>query len=269
MRLLLTSFIFPNGSSTDSLGLNMSLYKPIYMKTFLIMFGLFVLQAECMVPRLNGSPVSLDPKDVKPISWTKPSIHQSPWVGFSRVEYLDGTEEPKTWDYFYRKTTDPSRDDATAVIATVEMPNQEPALLLIRRYRPAHCKVVVEFPTGLTDGDAGESETETALRELREKTGYGNDVPGVKVYVKSVGSKLAVDPGISNSSVTIVQARIKLDHENVKVVPNLQGGKKIITKLVPLRKLQEYIAYCSKRPDVIVSANVMHFAAGLSFSNLS
>lgn len=244
----------------------MTFYNPSYTKTFLSVLGLLVLQAGCIVPKVTEGFASLDLKDIKTISRRELNPDESPWVGFSRVEYIDGTAEPKTWDYVYRKTFNRSKDDAAVAIATVEVPHQESALLLIRQYRPAQNKIVVEFPAGLIDSHIGESEADAALRELREETGYGDHIPGVKVNVRSVHRRLAVDSGISSSCVTIVQASIKLDHENIEALPNFQDGEKIITDVVPLSKLGDYIEYYQNDKDHIVSAEILHFAAGLALS---
>lgn len=45
-----------------------------------------------------------------------------------------------------------------------------PELLLQKQFRPPISKVVIEVPAGLVD--EGESAEESAVRELREETGY-------------------------------------------------------------------------------------------------
>lgn len=45
-----------------------------------------------------------------------------------------------------------------------------PEIVLQKQFRPPIGKVVIEVPAGLVD--AGESAAESAVRELREETGY-------------------------------------------------------------------------------------------------
>ena len=45
-----------------------------------------------------------------------------------------------------------------------------PEIVLQKQYRPPIDKVVIEVPAGLVD--AGESAADSAVRELKEETGY-------------------------------------------------------------------------------------------------
>ena len=56
--------------------------------------------------------------------------------------------------------------DYVCVVATT--PDRQ--LILVRQYRPAVERVTLEIPSGLVE--PGEAPAETALRELREETGY-------------------------------------------------------------------------------------------------
>ncbi len=56
-------------------------------------------------------------------------------------------------------------------------------IILVRMYKPGAAKVVTELPTGLVD--KGENPKATAIRELREETGYvvaPKDVRALGVY---------------------------------------------------------------------------------------
>ena len=55
------------------------------------------------------------------------------------------------------------------IVAILQKPSG-PELLLQKQFRPPINKVVIEIPAGLVD--KGETAAETAVRELREETGY-------------------------------------------------------------------------------------------------
>lgn len=55
------------------------------------------------------------------------------------------------------------------IVAIIPKPGG-PELLLQKQFRPPIDKVVIEIPAGLVD--PGEGAAESAVRELREETGY-------------------------------------------------------------------------------------------------
>ena len=55
------------------------------------------------------------------------------------------------------------------IVAILQKPSG-PALLLQKQFRPPIDKVTIEVPAGLVD--EGETAAESAVRELREETGY-------------------------------------------------------------------------------------------------
>ncbi|HMK61318.1 MAG TPA: NUDIX hydrolase [Dissulfurispiraceae bacterium] len=91
------------------------------------------------------------------------------WEGnFIRVvllEYCDDSGNMRRWEAVERV----SCDGIVAVIPVTE----KGELLMIRQFRPALNKYVIEFPAGLND--KGESLVEAARRELIEETGYVSD----------------------------------------------------------------------------------------------
>lgn len=59
--------------------------------------------------------------------------------------------------------------DGVGIVAILQK-STGPELVLQKQFRPPINKVVIEVPAGLVD--AGESAAESAVRELREETGY-------------------------------------------------------------------------------------------------
>ena len=59
--------------------------------------------------------------------------------------------------------------DGVGIVAILQKPSG-PELLLQKQFRPPINKVTIEVPAGLVD--EGETAAESAVRELREETGY-------------------------------------------------------------------------------------------------
>jgi ADP-ribose pyrophosphatase len=102
---------------------------------------------------------------------------------------------------------------AVAVVAI-----KEEGLLLVRQYRYALERELLEIPAGKLD--AGEAPVDCALRELREETGYRGDLTPLGIYYST--------PGFSDEAIHIFWARnlvwdpLNLDEDEfleVEVIP--------------------------------------------------
>lgn len=66
--------------------------------------------------------------------------------------------------------------DGVSIVATSNK-STGPELVLLKQYRPALDKVVIEIPGGLID--PGETAEQCAVRELKEETGFVGEVERV------------------------------------------------------------------------------------------
>ena len=90
-------------------------------------------------------------------------------MGF-RTTYTDPLGKQRTWESAERSTRPKNSSiDGVGIVAILEKPSG-PELLLQKQFRPPINKVVIEVPAGLVD--EGETAEESAVRELREETGY-------------------------------------------------------------------------------------------------
>ncbi len=89
---------------------------------------------------------------------------------FPRTTYKDPLGKTRIWESAERCTRPKnSLIDGVGIVAILEKPSG-PELLLQKQFRPPINKVVIEVPAGLVD--EGETAEQSAVRELREETGY-------------------------------------------------------------------------------------------------
>ena len=91
------------------------------------------------------------------------------YYGF-RTTYTDPLGKRRTWESAERSTRPKNSPiDGVGIVAILQKPSGL-ELLLQKQFRPPINKVVIEVPAGLVD--EGETAEESAVRELREETGY-------------------------------------------------------------------------------------------------
>jgi len=143
---------------------------------------------------------------------------------------------------------------AAAMLAILRPSNR---IVLVRQFRPPAGGFVIEIPAGLVD--EGESVEETAMRELREETGYHGRIERALPPAFS-------SPGLSGETIAIVEMSIDENApENAVLETDFDDGEELETILVPIGELQEFLAARTAEGDA-VDAKLLAFAAALEIS---
>ena len=142
---------------------------------------------------------------------TKSHFETSPYYD-ARTTYTDPLGKQRTWESAERSTRPKNSPiDGVGIVAILQKPSG-PELLLQKQFRPPINKVVIEVPAGLVD--EGESAEESAVRELREETGY-------------VGVAAEISP-------------IMFNGESSSSFSQLYSGKIVITRVVSRPWILQY-----------------------------
>lgn len=167
--------------------------------------------------------------DAKVISTEPLMIRDARWTKLVLTTYTDPLGKERTWESAERSTRPKNSPiDGVGIVAILQKASG-PELLLQKQFRPPINKVVIEVPAGLVD--EGENAEESAVRELREETGY----VGIAAEVSPV---MFNDPGFCNTNLNMVHVNVDMSlQENQNLKPELEENEFIEVFSTPLKTL--------------------------------
>ena len=155
----------------------------------------------------------------------------------ARVAYEDTAGTRRVWESAERTTRPPPLYDGHVPVDGVDivaiLTGAEPHIILIKQFRPAVGRVVIEVPAGLVD--AGETVEEAAIRELREETGYVGTLSAGDLTTP----ELFPDPGLGSTNLKVVHLTVdRSNPANQSPVAQLEEGELVQDVFaVPLTEL--------------------------------
>eukprot|EP01087_Luapelamoeba_hula_P000414 TRINITY_DN10304_c0_g1_i1.p1 TRINITY_DN10304_c0_g1~~TRINITY_DN10304_c0_g1_i1.p1 ORF type:complete len:229 (-),score=47.66 TRINITY_DN10304_c0_g1_i1:27-713(-) len=165
------------------------------------------------------------------------------WIGTKLVHWVDRKGKPHVWESLERTNHAKAPVDAVEIIAILKRSGQSNQLVLVRQFRPPAGSYCIELPAGLCD--TSEQPEVTALRELKEETGYVGTVV-------DVGCSMMLGMALASTTSAVVTVTIDGDkEENINPVAELDGEEDIEVFLAPIESLKAYLEGCKEKGDVV------------------
>jgi 8-oxo-dGTP pyrophosphatase MutT (NUDIX family) len=160
----------------------------------------------------------------------KKVLWQGKYLKGVEIKYMDSSGSVRTWETF-------ERVNCNGVVAIVPV-TENGEFLIIRQFRPAINKYVIEFPAGLND--KGESLEDAAKRELLEETGY---LPKEIIFL----AEGPISSGASNEMLTVYLAR-GLEHKGIAEKDETED---IEVFNIPMNELYSRLSVFREHGDII------------------
>ncbi|RVX69447.1 hypothetical protein B0A52_06510 [Exophiala mesophila] len=207
------------------------------------------------------------PRDAAVSSVEPMNTDDAKWITLKKITYTDPTGKQRLWESAERQTrAKHSQIDAVGVVAVLNDPksSQGPGLLLQKQFRPAVNAVAIEVPSGLID--EGEDPSTTAIRELKEETGYIGTIPGDAKAAE--GFVMWNDPGFCNTNTKMIFVEVDMSDprnqkENLK--PEMEEGEFIESFTLPLDNLWNELAKL-EQDGYAIDARVGTLAQGMEMA---
>ena len=152
------------------------------------------------------------------------TIASGGWISLQKVTYLGHDGKTRDWECAARV-----HSQGAVMMIPVTKPGDK--LIVIRQFRPPTGRLVYEFPAGLIN--PGEDPVETAIRELKEETGYVGTVD-------YCSPRVFTSPGLSSEFVHLVRMTVDLDAQK-DLATHFDESEYIETFLVGQDELADFI----------------------------
>ncbi|XP_055929155.1 ADP-sugar pyrophosphatase-like isoform X2 [Argiope bruennichi] len=179
------------------------------------------------------------------------------FVSLEKYSYKDHNGVERTWEVATRTTKpEPGNPDCVGSLAVLRRLLKYDCLILVKQYRPALKKYTLELPAGVVEPN--EKPDETAIRELKEETGY------ICSGVKHISPLTALDAGLSNSTMKVVTLEVNGDIVENHHPKQCDHDCNIIEVLhIPVDELLTRLNEYSEQ-GIIIDSRVYCFAIGLT-----
>ncbi|XP_046573930.1 ADP-sugar pyrophosphatase-like [Haliotis rubra] len=181
-------------------------------------------------------------------------VARGKWLSLSNITYKDPLGQERIWESVCRTTGSADEADAVFVIPILKRTLKYDCVIMVKQYRPPMKAYTLEFPAGLVD--KGETPEETAVRELREETGYSGKV-------KHISPATCLDPGIGNTSVRVVTVEIDGDEDiNTSPKSHPEESEFIDVLVVPMEELLNKLNEMASA-GVVIDSRVYTYAVAM------